>query len=119
MRCSWPPDGSDGCVCCARARWPINASTLRTTTLHKQVAFPSVMSSPVRLACPGEDRPSDLPSAGSHARTYHHPDHHLGNVPPTQIPPSQLLSSQVRGSMTHVVRVYYINMLYYSILCKL
>jgi len=64
MRCSWPPDGSGGCACCARARWPINASTPRTTTLHKQVALPSVMSRPVCLARPGEDRPSDL-SAGS------------------------------------------------------
>lgn len=37
MRCSWPPDGSDGCACCARARWLINTSTRQTTT-HKQVA---------------------------------------------------------------------------------
>lgn len=115
MRCSWLPDGSDGCGCCARALWPINASTPRTTTLHKQVALPSVMSRPVRLACPGEDRPSDLPSADSRERTatpiatsatYHR----LEPLPP------QLLSSQVREPMTHAV--YYI-MFYYSILCKL
>lgn len=52
MRCSWPPDGSGGCACCARARWPINASPMPTTTTHKQVAPPPI--------CPSATTPSLL-----------------------------------------------------------
>lgn len=56
MRCSWPPDESGGCVCCARARWPINTSARRTTA-HKQVALPSVRS--VRPPRPQRQRAAD------------------------------------------------------------
>jgi len=109
MRCSWPPAGSDGCVCCARAHWPINASTPRTTTLHKQVALPSVVSHPACLVRPSKDRPSVL-STASRKCTTTHPNHHRKSARPTQFPPLQVLSSRVRGSMMHtacVLCIYY------------
>lgn len=65
MRCSWPPDGSDGCVCCARARWPINTST---RPAHKQVALTSSPPIAVVLFTP-DPHPLPCPALPCRKRT--------------------------------------------------